>query len=36
MAAAFREEKLSIMDYYKLSNVQADTDMRIAISKVDG
>ncbi|MEO2020811.1 MAG: flotillin-like protein FloA [Pirellulaceae bacterium] len=36
MAAAFREEKLSIMDYYKLSNVQADTDMRTAISKVDG
>ena len=36
MAAAFREGKLSIMDYYKLSNVQADTDMRTAISKVDG
>ena len=36
MATAFREEKLSIMDYYKLSNVQADTDMRAAISKVEG
>jgi uncharacterized protein YqfA (UPF0365 family) len=36
MATAFREGKLSIMDYYKLSNVQADTDMRAAISKVDG
>jgi uncharacterized protein YqfA (UPF0365 family) len=36
MATAFREEKLSIMDYYKLSNVQADTEMRAAISKVEG
>ena len=36
MATAFREGKLSIMDYYKLSNVQADTDMRSAISKVEG
>ena len=36
MASAFREGKLSIMDYCKLSNVQADTDMRTAISKVDG
>jgi uncharacterized protein YqfA (UPF0365 family) len=36
MATAFREGKLSIMDYYKLSNVQADTDMRAAISKVEG
>ena len=36
MATAFREGKLSIMDYYKLSTVQADTDMRAAISKVEG
>ncbi len=36
MAAAFRDKKLSIMDYYKLSNVQADTDMRTTISKVEG
>ncbi len=28
MADAFRSGKLGIMDYYKLRNVQADTDMR--------
>jgi uncharacterized protein YqfA (UPF0365 family) len=32
MAEAFRIGKLGIMDYYKLRNVQADTDMRKAIS----
>ena len=32
MAEAFRSGKLGIMDYYKLRNVQADTDMRTAIA----
>lgn len=32
MAEAFRTRKLGIMDYYKLRNVQADTDMRRAIA----
>ncbi|MFP6666845.1 MAG: flotillin-like protein FloA [Pirellulales bacterium] len=32
MAAAFRSGKLGVMDYYKLRNVQADTDMRQAIA----
>jgi uncharacterized protein YqfA (UPF0365 family) len=33
IAHAFREGKLGLMDYYKLRNVQADTDMRTAIAK---
>ena len=33
MAASFHGGKLGIMDYYKLRNVQADTDMRTAIAK---
>jgi len=32
MADAFRSGALGIMDYYKLRNVQADTDMRRAIA----
>ena len=32
MAEAFRSGKLGILDYYKLRNVQADTDMRAAIA----
>jgi uncharacterized protein YqfA (UPF0365 family) len=32
MAEAFRDGKLGILDYYKLQNVQADTDMRGAIA----
>ena len=32
MAEAFRVGKLGVVDYYKLRNVQADTDMRKAIS----
>jgi uncharacterized protein YqfA (UPF0365 family) len=32
MAEAFRTGRLGIMDYYKLRNVQADTDMRRAIA----
>lgn len=33
MADAFRTGSLGVMDYYKLRNVQADTDMRKAISQ---
>ncbi len=33
MAEAFRTGRLTIMDYYRLRNVQADTDMRSAIAK---
>jgi uncharacterized protein YqfA (UPF0365 family) len=32
IAAAFREGALGILDYYRLRNVQADTDMRTAIA----
>ena len=32
IAAAFREGNLGIMDYYRLRNIQADTDMRQSIS----
>ena len=32
IAASFRSGKLGIMDYYKLRNVQADTDMRRSIA----
>jgi choline dehydrogenase-like flavoprotein len=32
IADAFRDGKLGIMDYYKLRNVQADTDMRKSIA----
>ncbi len=34
IAAAFRGGQLSVMDYYKLRNVQADTDMRRSIAGV--
>ncbi|PRD54382.1 flotillin-like protein FloA [Sphingobacterium gobiense] len=33
MAEAFRSGNLGIMDYYKMQNIQADTDMRSSISK---
>ncbi len=33
MAEAFRKGNLGIMDYYKMKNIQADTDMRESISK---
>ncbi len=32
MAQAFRDGNLGIMDYYRMKNVQADTDMRQSIS----
>ena len=34
IAQAFQEGVLGILDYYKLRNVQADTDMRTAIARV--
>jgi uncharacterized protein YqfA (UPF0365 family) len=33
IAHAFRDAKLGIMDYYRLRNVQADTEMRTSIAK---
>ena len=33
MAEAFRSGKLNIIDYYKLQNITADTDMRKALAK---
>ena len=33
MAEAFRKGNLGVMDYYKMKNIQADTDMRENISK---
>jgi len=35
MADAFRTGHLGIMDYYRLRNIQADTDMRRSIAGVD-
>ncbi len=32
MAAALREGKLGVMDYYRLENIKADTEMRHSIS----
>jgi uncharacterized protein YqfA (UPF0365 family) len=34
MAAALREGKLGVMDYYQMKNVQADTSMRESIARV--
>lgn len=36
MAEAFRNGNLGIMDYYKMQNIQADTDMRASISNPKG
>ncbi len=36
LAQALREGRLGVMDYYHLNNIQADTDMRMSISQVDG
>lgn len=36
MAAALREGKIGVMDYYNLQNVVADTSMRESISKING
>jgi uncharacterized protein YqfA (UPF0365 family) len=35
MAEAFRSGNLGIMDYYRMKNIEADTDMRDSISKTD-
>ncbi len=33
MAEAFRNGNLGIMDYYRMENIKADTDMRDSIAK---
>ena len=33
IAEAFRQGNLGVMDYYKIKNVQADTEMRENIAK---
>ncbi len=33
IAQAFHTNKLGLMDYYRLRNIQADTDMRSSIAK---
>lgn len=33
MAEAFRKGNIGIMDYYRMKNIQADTDMREQIAK---
>jgi uncharacterized protein YqfA (UPF0365 family) len=33
MAEAFRNGNLGIMDYYRMENIQADTEMRDSIAK---
>jgi uncharacterized protein YqfA (UPF0365 family) len=35
MAEAFRQGNLGIMDYFRMKNLQADTDMRSSIAGVD-
>jgi uncharacterized protein YqfA (UPF0365 family) len=35
MAVAFQQGNLGIMDYYRMKNVQADTEMRDAIARAD-
>jgi uncharacterized protein YqfA (UPF0365 family) len=35
MATAFQQGNLGIMDYYRMKNVQADTEMRDAIARTD-
>jgi uncharacterized protein YqfA (UPF0365 family) len=36
MADAFRSGHLGIMDYYRMKNIQADTQMREGLAKTDG
>ena len=36
LAEAFRSGNLGVMDYYRMQNIQADTDMRQSISGEDG
>ena len=35
MAQAFRDGNMGIMDYYRMKNIQSDTDMRHSISDMD-
>jgi uncharacterized protein YqfA (UPF0365 family) len=35
MAEAFRQGRLGVMDYYRMQNVQADTEMRKALAEND-
>ena len=35
MAEAFRSGNMGIMDYYRMKNVMADTDMRDSISRLE-
>ena len=35
MAQAFKDGNLGIMDYYKMKNIQSDTEMRHSISEID-
>ncbi len=35
IAEAFRSGNLGIMDYYRMKNIQADTEMRDSIAKPD-
>ena len=35
MSQAFRDGNLGIMDYYRMKNIQSDTDMRQSISDID-
>ena len=36
MAEAFRSGNLGVMDYYRMQNVKADTEMRTSLSKDTG
>ena len=36
MAEALRSGNLGVMDYYKMQNIQADTDMRDSIARPTG
>ena len=36
LADAFRGGRLGVMDYYRMENVQADTDMRTSLARTDG
>jgi uncharacterized protein YqfA (UPF0365 family) len=36
IAAAFREGRIGVMDYYNMRNLQADTTMRNSIASLSG
>ena len=35
MAEAFRSGNLGVIDYYKMKNIEADTDMRKSLAELD-